>query len=425
MACFSARNRRHVVIVMRRTWTTFATLVALASLAGCAAILGLEPTDVIDSSDGGNAEGGNGNDGGPSQADGGPTTKDSGSDTDGGVPAIEVACASAITVLDPQGAETNSIVVDASGKYWAWPQNASTSLIWADTGAGAQLIVGTQNGTSADDEATVMGLALDSNYLYWSSWDTYDTGKSPFLRELPRAGGAIKSADLSTPGVTGISELAIGGTKIYFGDWLATPQNAHLWVIPRGFADDGLPTSSSGGLNPPLNFAAGANFIFYDEASDVSTNPINQDSIAAASISMGNPSEFQTGLDGVQDIAVDDSDRVYYTDTNAHKIETYNADAPDAAVSDFYSTADPSTDPVAYPHLVAFDADHKMLYVAASSQDDVWSIQRFVIDGTGSVTPMPCVGNLQQVSAIHYFGGHVYFSAKSDAASALFDMTIK
>jgi hypothetical protein len=62
------------------------------------------------------------------------------------------------------------------------------------------------------------------------------------------------------------------------------------------------------------------------------------------------------------------------------------------------------------------------LYVVSSSTQDVWSVQRIKVTGATHTAEM-CVDNLLDVSAIRYFGGHVYFSAASDSGSALFDLT--
>ena len=58
------------MIGMRRTWLTYVTVGLIVSLGGCAAILGIDPTEVV-AGGVGSGDGGNGPDGGAGGSDGG------------------------------------------------------------------------------------------------------------------------------------------------------------------------------------------------------------------------------------------------------------------------------------------------------------------------------------------------------------------
>lgn len=402
------------MIGMRRTWLTYVTVGLIVSLGGCAAILGIDPTEVV-AGGVGSGDGGNGPDGGAGGSDGGSHEGGGGDGGSGDTPAFDPACAIAITTLDANGEAAAPIVADNAGIYWARPQDASTSLIWANFGGVTTLVVGTEDGDSTNDQPTVIGLALTPTHLYWSAWDTYlnDGTTTARVRQSDRNGGAITDLDLSDAG-PGVSELTLVDGKLYFGNWRILG-NAHLYSVTLPISANQKPFNESGGLNSPLHFAGGADAIYYDEATATDLTPQNQ--VAIASATAGNPNEIETTAHSVEDLVVGDGDSVYWAQTPDSEIRMHSNDR--ASATQPFAT-------ISSPHLLAYDADHHMLYVATSSPADVWSVQRFATNGTTPPPQQMCVDNLTHVSAIQYFGGHFYFSATSTSqGSALFDLTIK
>ncbi|MEO8796474.1 MAG: hypothetical protein ABI551_01190 [Polyangiaceae bacterium] len=369
----------------------------VVSLAGCAAVLGLEPTDVIGDADGG------GEGGGDSHSVGG-----------GDTPAFESACASAIATLDANGEETSAIVADAKGIYWAVPQDASSSLIYANVGSGNELIVGTVDDTSGNDPATILGLALDANNLYYAAWDSYNdvlTQPAALVSYGRRGSHTVVQANISST-APGMSQIALTNNTLYWGNWKTAGTIGHLWSLHVPFTTTDTPTLVSGGISSPEHFEADAiGNVYYDEVAPALTYKDPQTQVALLK-STGGPNEIDTSssLD-IQDLAVDERSTVFWSDTSNGTVRMQPLGGTTAVLA-----------AVPYPHLLAYDADNHYLYVSSSSQDNVYSVQR--ISMVNSAVEM-CVDNLKLVSAVHYFGGHVYFSAASDSGSALFDLSVK
>jgi hypothetical protein len=390
---------------MRFTRAALATSGALVSLVGCAAILGIEPTDVIGGDGGPNASDGNVlNDGAP--AGDGAATGDGGP---GSTPAFSTACALSLVVVDPNGAQANAIVADDNGLFWATIIDSDTSTISARVGGVTTNVAG-----DSIDEPTVIGLALDSTNLYWTSWKTYNNAFGPpHVRAWSRSSHQIINADLSEAGV-GVSEITLAGSRLFFGNWLTQSQNAHLWSLPAPFSDGAKPQDESGGLQSPLHFASDSTSVYYDEATSDLTK---QDQVAFRS-QFGGANEIDTNADEVRDLVVGGAGRVYWAQTNDKKIQTHLPDF-DSGTDTLFSS------PSVYPQLLTYDADHHMLYVINSTTDNTFQVQRI-----STTDPSPnlvmCVDGLTDGNAIQYWNGHVYFSIVSDhSGSGLFDLTIK
>ncbi|MEO8878042.1 MAG: hypothetical protein ABI461_20795, partial [Polyangiaceae bacterium] len=286
-------------------------------------------------------------------------------------------------------------------------QDSSTSLIWSNQTGENKLVVGTDNGDPSDDQPTVLGLALDSSHLYWSAWDTSRTGQLAHVRSSPRAGGAIVEANLPTPGV---GEIVLAHGSLWFANWKQA--GGHVYSLPAPFVSDAAPTDQSGADVPSsLHLASNDAFVFYDE-STVATHT-DQDEIGAVSTTLGGPDEVAFSLTHIEDLAVDAENRVYYAQTSAGKIGSAIRGG-DASVTPFVS--------IPYPHFLAYDGDNSFLYVISTTAANVYSLQRFSTNSGANPAPQMCVDNLTDADALFYFGGHVYFSARSASGSALFDL---
>ncbi|MEO8877567.1 MAG: hypothetical protein ABI461_18380 [Polyangiaceae bacterium] len=390
---------------------------AFVWLAGCAAILGIEPTDVIENGDGavGSNDGnGPGSDGGPGSDDGPGGSGDgapTGDGAPGSTPAFAVDCASSLVAIDPNGDEASAIVADNGGLFWATPYDSSVGQVWSRIGGVQSLIAGNNPADISKSEPSIVGLALDSGDLYWTSRDTYAGAGPSHLKQWSRTSHVIVEADLTSAG-TGVSEVTLAGGFLFFGNWLKQGASANLLSISAPFTKNQKPVIRSGGLQSPLHFASDFDAVYYDEATAAIGNQ-NQVSLESAQYNGAN--EIEPSANDVEDIVVGLDSRVYWTQANDGEIQTHQVER-DAGTTTLVS--------MEYPHFLAYDGDHRMLYVLNSSQENVWSVQR-VSTTDSNPQPVMCVDNLTDGGAIQYWNQHVYFSAKSAHGSALFDLSVK